>query len=131
MSVPFEVQVVERGEVIGASGGASIMLASGRHDLVLVNRTLEDLEPRRVEVVAGQTTVIRVDPPTVRVNVNARPWADVSIDGRDLGQTPIANVEVTVGTHEIVFRHPQFGERRQTVIVNTKDAQRIAVDMTK
>ena len=131
VSVPFEVQVVERGEVIGASGGARIMLAAGRHDLVLVNRTLEYLEPRQVEVVAGQTTVVRVDPPTVHVNVNARPWAEVSIDGRDLGQTPIANIAVTVGTHEIVFRHPQFGERRQTVVVTSREPQRIAVDMTK
>jgi hypothetical protein len=131
VSVPFEVQVVERGEVIGASSGARIMLAAGRHDLVLVNRTLEYLEPRQVEVVAGQTTVVRVEPPTVRVNVNARPWAEVSIDGRDLGQTPIANVAVTVGTHEIVFRHPEFGERRQTVTVTNKEPQRVAVDMTK
>ena len=53
------------------------------------------------------------------------------IDGRDLGQTPIANIAVTVGTHEIVFRHPQFGERRQTVVVTTKEPQRIAVDLTK
>ena len=41
VSVPFDVQVVERGEVIGASGAARIMLAAGRHDIVLVNRTLE------------------------------------------------------------------------------------------
>jgi serine/threonine-protein kinase len=49
--------------------------------------------------------------------VNATPWAEVWIDGRSLGETPLANVEVPVGEHELVFRHPDLGERRQRVVV--------------
>jgi hypothetical protein len=34
-----------------------------------------------------------------------------------MGETPLANLEIPIGEHEIVFRHPDFGERRQTIIV--------------
>jgi hypothetical protein len=131
VSVPFEIQVVERGEVIGASGSTRIMLPAGRHEITLVNKTLEFQESRRVDIVAGQTSVVRIDPPRVRVNINARPWAEVSIDGQDFGQTPISNATVTVGTHQLVFRHPQLGERRQSVVITTKGPQRLAVDLTQ
>jgi hypothetical protein len=131
VSVPFDVQVMERDEIIGASGGARIMLASGRHDIVLVNRALEYQESRRIDVRPGQTTTLTVEAPTVTMNVNARPWAEVSIDGRELGQTPISNATVTVGTHQFVFRHPQLGERRQTVVITNRGTQRIAVDLTR
>jgi hypothetical protein len=131
VSGPFDIQVVERGEVIGASGSTRIMLPAGRHDITLVNKTLEFQEARRVDIVGGQTAVVRIDPPRVRVNINARPWAEVSIDGQDLGQTPISNATVTVGTHQLVFRHPQFGERRQSVVITTKGPQRLAVDLTQ
>ena len=131
VSAPFDVQIMERGELIGASGAARIMLAAGSHEIVLVNQTLDYQETRRVNVVAGQTALVRIEPPAVNLNINARPWADVTLDGKDLGQTPISNASVTVGTHELVFRHPQLGERRQTVVVTSNGPQRVAVDLTK
>jgi hypothetical protein len=82
-------------------------------------------------VIAGKTTAIRVDAPKASLSVNARPWADVTIDGNATGQTPIANLLVAIGRHEIVFRHPQFGERRQSVLVRAQGPNRVAVDLTK
>jgi hypothetical protein len=130
VSAPFDVQIVEKDEVIGAGGAARIMLPAGRHDVTLVNRTIEYQETRRFDISAGKTTSIRVDPPKVSLSVNARPWADVSIDGANVGQTPIANAVVSLGPHQVVFRHPQLGERRQTVMVTAKGPNRIAVDLT-
>ena len=63
--------------------------------------------------------------------MNARPWAEVMVDGTSIGQTPIANLQVGVGPHELVFRHPQLGERKQTVVVTAKGPNRIAMDFTK
>jgi hypothetical protein len=31
----------------------------------------------------------------------------------------------------VIFRHPQFGERRQTIVVTTKGPNRIAMDLSK
>jgi hypothetical protein len=38
---------------------------------------------------------------------------------------------VRLGSHEIVFRHPELGERRQTVIVTLGSPARVSVDMRK
>ena len=80
---------------------------------------------------AGKTIAVRVEPPKVSVSVNARPWAEIVLDGDSAGQTPIANLLVTVGPHEMVFRHPQFGERKQTVDGDREGPNRIAADLTK
>ncbi len=131
VNAPFEVQVLERDEVVGASGTTKIMLAAGKHDVLLVNRALGYQETRKFEVTGGKVTTVRVDPPKATLSVNARPWAEVTIDANSVGQTPIANLAVTIGTHQVTFRHPQFGERRQTVLVTTKGPNRIAIDMTR
>jgi hypothetical protein len=131
VNAPFEVQVLERDEVVGASGTTKIMLAAGKHDVLLVNRALGYQETRKFEVTGGKVTTVRVDPPKATLSVNARPWAEVTIDANAVGQTPIANLAVTIGTHQVTFRHPQFGERRQTVLVTTKGPNRIAIDMTR
>jgi PEGA domain len=131
VSAPFDIQVMEGADVIGAGSASKIMLAAGRHDIVLVNRTLEFQESRRLEIVPGQTTLVGIDAPTVPMNVNARPWAEVTLDGESLGETPISNATVPIGTHQLAFRHPQLGERRQTVVVTAKGPNRVSVDLTK
>jgi hypothetical protein len=131
IAAPFDVEVVERDDIIATSGASKIMLAAGRHDIALSNRRLGYHTTRTIEIAAGKTITLKVDAPNAAVNVNARPWADVIVDGNSLGQTPIASVLMSVGTHEMIFRHPQFGERRQTIVVTANGPNRIAVDLTK
>lgn len=131
ISAPFNVEVVENEDVIGMSATTRIMLAAGQHAVTLRNSSLGYQEARRFEVTAGKTVVIRIDPPTASVSVNARPWAEVVLDGKSIGQTPIANHLIGIGPHEMVFRHPQLGERKQTVVVTAKGPNRIGVDLTK
>ena len=131
ISAPFDVEVMENRDVIGASGATRIMLAAGRHDLVLSNQTLGYQETRKIDVTAGQTATIRVEAPKASLSVNARPWAEILVDGVNVGQTPIANVQIGIGTHELAFRHPQLGERKQSVVVTAKGPNRIAADLTK
>lgn len=128
---PFDVDVVEHDDVIGTSATTRIMLAAGRHDVVLANANLGYQAARTIEVTPGKTSAIRVEPPQVSVNVNARPWAEVILDGNSMGQTPLANMPVAVGPHEIVFRHPQFAERKQSIVVTAHGPNRIAADLTK
>ena len=65
------------------------------------------------------------------VNVNALPWAEVWLDGRHIGETPLANVKTSVGTHEILLRHPELGDVRQTVSVRSGQPTRVTVSMKK
>ena len=128
---PFHVDLLEHDEVVGTSGTTKVMLPAGRHEVVLRNDTVGYEARHSVDVVAGSVATIEVVPPNASLSVNARPWADVTIDGAPVGQTPLGNVIIPVGTHEITFRHPQLGERTQTVVVTARGVNRVAVDLTK
>ena len=120
------LQVVERGRVIGTSGDRALRLSPGTHTLELSNSTLGFHTTERVRVDAGQQAELPVALPTGTVNVNAQPWAQVLIDGAVVGDTPLANVPLVIGDHEVVWRHPQFGERRQQVVVKAGALTRIS-----
>ena len=126
-SIPL--QVVERGQVIGTSEAARIMLPAGRHDLRLVNSGLGFSERRTVQVPAGGSASVRITVPSAPLSINAMPWAEVWIGRARVGETPIGNHMVPIGPHEVVFRHPEFGERRQTVVVSLARPARVSVDM--
>ena len=131
VQAPFELQVLDEGEIVGSSSLSRIMLPAGRRDLELVNRTLDFTERRHIEIAPGKTVAITIAAPQVAINVNARPWADVSVDGVALGQTPMANAMMAIGSRQLVFRHPELGERRQDVLITNKPGQRISLDLTK
>lgn len=123
--LPLEVQV--DGRSIGTTG-RPIALAPGTYDLELVNDAVGFRRAERVTVAAGRTTTLAVEVPPGRVNVNAIPWAAVSVGDVELGETPLANITLPAGEHEFVFRHPSLGERRQTVVVASGATSRITVD---
>jgi hypothetical protein len=103
---------------------------AGKQTSAIVSQALGYQDIPTVDV-AGKIAKIQVDAPNAAVNVNARPWADVFIDGENVGQTPIGNLSLPIGTHEVVFRHPELGERRQTVTVTATGPNRVVVDLTK
>jgi len=59
------------------------------------------------------------------------PWADVWIDGERVGETPIGNLSLPIGPHEIVFRHPDLGEQKYAATVSLKGPVRVSVDLRK
>jgi hypothetical protein len=59
------------------------------------------------------------------------PWAEVLIDGKAVGETPIGNLSLPLGNHEIIFRHPQFAELRQTALVRSDTVTRVSVNLQR
>jgi hypothetical protein len=129
VKMPFGVEIYERGKMLGTSEADRLMLAAGQHELELVNAPLNYRATRVVNVVAGKSTALTLEVPRGAVNLNASPWAEVFVDGQRVGETPIGNLSVPIGPHEIVFRHPQFGERRHAVSVTVGVPIRISVEM--
>jgi hypothetical protein len=127
---PFVLEVSEAGRVIGTTEEPRLLLSPGRHDLTLTNRELGYRSLQSVEIEPGELRSVSLDPRGT-VNLNAAPWAEVIIDGRKAGDTPIANLQLPLGTRNLVFRHPQFGERRVTVTVKANADAAVSVDMTK
>ena len=126
---PVPVQIFEDRRLIGTSDMDRILLPAGEHVIELVADSVGYRGTRTVTVMAGQTAALAVDLPQAPLSINAIPWAEVSIDGTRIGETPLGNLPQTLGAHEVVFRHPQLGERRVNVMVTTKEPARISVDM--
>lgn len=123
------VQIFEDKRLIGTSQMDQIILPAGEHALEFVADSVGFSSSKTVFVSAGQTTAVPVELPKTAVSINALPWAEVFIDGARIGETPLGNLQQTLGPHEIVFRHPQLGERHMNVVLTTKDANRISIDM--
>lgn len=126
---PITLQVSRDGKSLGSSDGARIMLPPGRHILTFTNREFSFSATQTVEVTAGEERAINLSPKG-SVNVNALPWAEVWVDGARVGETPLANLQVPLGTREFVFRHPQHGERKLVATITTSAAA-LSVDFTK
>ena len=126
---PFTVEIREQGRLLGTTDTDRIMTTAGRHDLELVNEALGYRATRTVQVPPGKVAPLALDLPNGAVNLNAMPWAEVWIDGRRVGETPIGNLNVAIGPHEVVFKHPQFGEKRHAISVTLSAPVRLSVDM--
>jgi len=129
VNAPFSLEIREEGRMIGTTDADKLMLAAGRHNVELVNETLGYRVTRVVQVMPGKVASLSVDLPKGVVNLNAIPWAEVWLDGQRVGETPIGNLSVPIGAHEIVFRHPQFGEKRHAISVTMSGPTRVSVDM--
>lgn len=131
VNVPVDVQIYENQRLLGSSQTDRIMVPVGRHDLEIVNDALGYRTTKTVNVSPGQTANIRLDLPRAPMALNAVPWAEVWVDGQRVGETPIGSVQVSIGPHEVVFRHPELGERRVVTTVTLAGPAKVSVDMRK
>ena len=131
VTAPIELQLFEDGRLVGSSRSERIMMSVGEHNLQIVNELLGYRATRTVQVGPGRVTGMRIDPPRGSVAFNASPWAEVWFNGDRFGETPIGNVSMPIGQHEVIFRHPELGEQRHTVIVTLNGPARLSVDMRK
>ncbi len=127
---PIVLDVSEDGKLLGTTEQGRLMLAPGTHRLSFSNHDLGFRIEREVQVTAGDVTSLRLDA-AGKANFNAVPWAEVWSDGRKIGDTPLANHSLPLGSHEFVFRHPQLGERRVTATIHAGQTTAVAVDFTK
>jgi hypothetical protein len=128
---PVVMQVFEGDQKFGTTETDRIVMAAGRHTLKIVNARLGYQVSRSVDVPAGGAATVKIDIPDGLVNLNALPWAEAWIDGRRIGETPLANIKIPLGDHEVLFRHPQLGERRQAFTVVASEPARVALDLRK
>jgi len=128
---PADVQVFENSSFLGSSRSDRIMVPAGRHEFDIVNESLGYRTTRTVTVAPGQVAPIKLDWPKGLLAVNALPWAEVFIDGERVGETPIGNVTLPIGKHEVVFKHPELGEQRHQTMVTAIEPARLSVDLRK
>ncbi|QRK07749.1 serine/threonine protein kinase [Archangium violaceum] len=87
-------------------------------------------EPRPEPARPATATVERPAPPETRrgtVRFAVTPWANVSCGGRDLGSTPLQDVQLVAGVYECRFSNPELGTRTQRVEVKPNSHTRVVV----
>lgn len=128
---PLDLAVYEGDMLIGSTAAGRLSLPVGTHVLTLRQDALGFRTTRSISVVEGKSTPTTVELPNGLVRVLARPWADVWIDGKSLGRTPISNIPVPIGTHDVVVRHPELGEQRHQMTVSVNGLARLDVDLRR
>jgi hypothetical protein len=128
---PVPVQVVEGDQVLGSSANGPVFTTPGVHQLDLINSAVGYRTRQTVRVTGGRVVPLTLTPPNGSLSINAQPWAQVFIDGRAVGDTPLANLSISLGEHEVVFRHPQLGERRQKTMVQAGTPTRVSMSFAQ
>jgi hypothetical protein len=116
---------------LGSSATGIVPARAGRRELDLVNSVLGFRSRQVVDIKGGQVVSLVVSPPEGRININAFPWAEVLIDGKSVGETPIGNLAIPLGEHEILFRHPRLGEQRRTALVRADGITRVSANLER
>lgn len=128
---PVQLEIRESGRSIGTTEDGRIMLAAGPHELELVNQRLAYRVPLTIDIPPGEVVAHSVELPAIGVAITAEPWAEVSIDGEPVGRTPLTDVQVLIGTRQVLFVHPEHGEQRATITVSLDAPPDVHMDMTR
>jgi hypothetical protein len=129
VAAPVQLQLFEDSRLVGTSESERIMVSVGRHELRMVNESVGFSRSQVVNVMPGRVTTIKPQWPDGSMAFNATPWAEVWVDGRQVGETPLGNVSVPIGTHDVLFRHPELGEKRVRAVVTLSAPAKVSVDM--
>jgi len=65
------------------------------------------------------------------LQVAVRPWAEVRVDGKVVGTTPLDRISLSPGSHVVVLRHPGFEPLTRTVQIQSGDVQKLVVDLSR
>ncbi|HVK71496.1 MAG TPA: protein kinase [Polyangium sp.] len=70
------------------------------------------------------------EPGTLVVSVS--PWADVTVDGRSVGTTPLAPISLAPGPHSVVLRNSELGaSRSMSVTIKPGKPSSVRVDLRR
>jgi hypothetical protein len=108
------------------------MMSVGDHSLQIVNDALGYRQSRTVQVQPGRGESDADRPPEgIRGAECPSPGRSLGGTAIVLGETPIGNVTLPIGGHDVLFRHPELGEQRHTVTVTLNGPAKLSVDMRK
>jgi hypothetical protein len=130
VSSPIDLQISEARRAISLDDSNQVLIAPGPHEIRLENRALGLHEVRRIDVRPGETTSISLEPPPSHVSVTAADAATVAIDGEPVGQTPLVDYPVAIGTRDLTVTSASGEVRRRTITVTVQPV-RIEVDFSK
>ena len=121
VSSPTSVDIYRGDQYIGSSP-VTLDMSPGTYTFEYRHEELRKTVTHVIKSNETTTAMINFD---VSVQLNAKPWADVFLDGterRPLGQTPMSDVRVPIGG-VLVFENPKFQAKRYRVTGREKTIQ--------
>jgi serine/threonine protein kinase len=58
-----------------------------------------------------------------------KPWAEVTVDGRVVGQTPLARIPLPPGSHSVILTHPHYRPFTRRVEIRAGETTTIRLDL--
>lgn len=118
------------GAPVGETPLGRLELSAGTHRVTLSNDHVVGVIRDEVVIVPGESLTKRYSfDDTGYLSVVVSPWADVSVDGRLVGQTPLRRLAVPAGLHTLRFVHPELGETERTVSVTSSQTTLVKVEL--
>jgi hypothetical protein len=114
---PFDLTVLEDGRMLGNTASGPVLIRPGRHNLEFVNKELGVKLRQFIDAAPSQIVTAPLELPTGMMNVYADQAAEVFVDGERVGETPLPSLQLPLGAHDVVVRHPKYGEVRFAVRV--------------
>jgi hypothetical protein len=115
---PFEIRLPARTYrlVLNKTGyrrvERSVTLPGG--EVTELTIQMDRASPRDSRPNPGMTAMVASGPGAL--TFDARPWCNVSIDGRRVGQTPIVNRSLSSGRHRITCVNPDLNVTRNVTV---------------
>jgi hypothetical protein len=120
-AVPAEIY---QGDKYLGSTPTTLQLPAGKQTLEYRHADLRTVVTHLIKAKETTTALVVFD---AIVQLNARPWATVSIEGSPrmaLGQTPLSDVRLPVGS-VLVFENPNFPSKSHKIVASDKAIQMV------
>ena len=123
-------EVFVDGQSRGVAPLEQIQLSAEDHSLRLSHQDYFGVITDQVRIRGGETLTKTYSFSDLGyLQVVVQPWAEVYIDGRYVGQTPLSKIQVTVGKHTVILRHPELGEKQAVVDIQSNETTRLRQQM--
>jgi hypothetical protein len=111
------VEIFDGTRKLGVSDGGHILLAPGQYTVKLVNAQFGYREDVEFTIRPGEVSTHTVMLPEGSLHITTEAGAEIFVEGELMGVAPLAAFRVAIGAREVLVRHPDLGERKQTVEV--------------
>jgi serine/threonine-protein kinase len=111
LSTEPKVKVYWHGKLLGSTPGA-FELGLGKQTLRLSEPSL-GIEKNLTVVVGAHNAAKSITFAKASLEVRAAPWANVKLDGKAMGQTPVKTDDVYEGDHVLELSNPELNQTRR------------------
>ncbi len=123
VSTPIDVTILDGGKPALLDDSNRVLLKPGVHTVRIENRELAFSQTRQVEIEPGGTTKIAIEVPRSTLTITGSTGAGVFVDGVKVGETPLTEFVVTLGSHDVMVVDTSGASRHASIRATTKPVQ--------